>query len=210
MWKYSPLFTMRRLYIVSLVTFVPLSTSQSVTSLSAATGQYDQLSNFTSLITDSPTLLSTIFSSGPNITLLVPSDAAFASYKNATGTSLADLSVTSLSEILSYHVLVSPVSSTTFQAASKGLTIPTYLTDTEFNNRTAGSLLLNQYGNSAKGQVLFFSPTAIPGTKKRSVQVRQTASQGGTTNVRSGLGKVAEINLIDGQWNGGYFQIVNT
>jgi hypothetical protein len=210
MLKYSLFLTMIHFYIVSLVTFIPLVLSHSITSLSAATAQYSQLSKFRNLVTDNPSLLSAVFSSNSNVTLLIPDDTAFDNYENATGTSLADLSVTSLTNILSYHALVSQVSSTSFAAASSGLTIPSFLTDTEFNNRSAGALLLNQFGNNAKGQVLFFSPKEIASTTKRSVIVRQAANQAGTTNVRGGLGKVGEIDLIDGQWDGGYFQIVNT
>jgi len=42
------------------------------------------------------------------------------------------------------------------------------------------------------------------------VVVRQASAQGTTENVRGGRGKVAEVNLIDGTWDGGYFQIVNS
>jgi hypothetical protein len=83
------------------------------------------------------------------------------------------------------------------------------LTDEQYNNRSAGAALQTQFGKNANGQVLFFSTDSIPSTKKLRVKVRQAQAGGATANVRAGVSEVAVLELVDGAWDDGIFQIVD-
>jgi hypothetical protein len=181
-----------------------------VTSLVGALAQYPQVSGFSSFITLNPGAFDSLLPNNTNtgVTVLVPSNTALTTYESKYGVALANLPQDKIHAFLQYLVLVAPLTSANFSKASNGLIVPTLLTDTQYNNRSAGEELLNEFGKNSNGQVLYFSPDTIPTSKKMLVRVRQSQT-GLATNVRAGVSEVTTIDVIDGKWSGGTFQIVN-
>lgn len=183
--------------------------SQSIASLTNALANYTNTKQFSTYLNTNPTAFTTLLSSSPaapggGLTILIPSDSAI----STSGLSLTSLTPETLAPILSYHVLAAPLTGTNFTQA-KGITVPTLLKDALYNNRSGGAQLESQFGKqAAQGQVLFFSSDPIPTTKKFRVRVRQ-AGQGGA-NVRAGQSEVANVDIVDGTWDGGRFQIVDS
>jgi len=86
------------------------------------------------------------------------------------------------------------------------LIVPTLLKDQKYNNRSAGADLINQYGaDAALGNVLYVSKDLINPVK---FKVRQQQDSG--VALRGGMGQGATINAVDGTWDLGYFQIVDS
>lgn len=181
-----------------------------ITSLVTALRPFPQASDFSSFITLNPEALTSLLPNDTTggVTLLVPSNTAFSTYQTKYGVSLASISQDQVRTVLQYHVLVAPLNSTDFKQATNGLTVPTFLTDQQYNNRSAGPALLAEFGKNANGQVLYFSKDPISSSSKVRVRVRQSQS-GDTTNVRAGVSEVTTLDVIDGKWEGGTFQIVN-
>jgi fasciclin domain-containing protein len=198
---------MRQHTFISL-TLLPFTLSQTLYSLTTALEKYPNLSNFTAFLNINPTVFDGLLSgNGSKFTLLIPSDTAITSYQSSTGSSLSALPQSQILPLLSYHVLSAPIVGTNF--TQNGLVVPTLLTDEKYNNRTAGPALQAQFGNNANGQVLYFSTEAIPSTRKLRIKVRQAQGGGDTANVRAGVSEVAAVEVVDGVWDGGVFQIVD-
>jgi transforming growth factor-beta-induced protein len=174
--------------------------------LAAAIASYPDLSSFKSLLDSSSKHFDGILSgdSSKNITVLIPTNEAFTKYadnnQNNPVTSLPDSNLTIL---MQYHIIDAAVTSTTVKAP-RGITAPTLLKDTQYNNRSGGAQLAADYGaGAAQGQVLFISPDPINPVRLR---VRQATS----VSLRGGLAQTGVMQVLDGQWPGGYFQSIDT
>ncbi|RGP66192.1 transforming growth factor-beta-induced ig-h3 [Fusarium sporotrichioides] len=171
--------------------------------LGVVISHYTGLSLFRSLLTSAPQAFTTSLSGrDSNITVLIPTDTAIESYLNASGVShVTELNQTDLQVFFSYHVLSVSLTSTDFEEP-RGLTIPTLLQNSQFNNRSAGPQIQTQFGKGADGQVIFASG------KKRSKRAH------GRPNIilRAGLDQNVKMTALDGSWgtnNVNSFQIVH-
>ncbi len=191
--------------ITALPLFVGGVFADPASSLSAALAQYPSLSSFRQLVGNAPSVFDTLIPiNSVGVTVLAPSNQAIQSYTSKHGP-LRNLSTAALKDILSYHVLVAPVTSANF-TSPRGLTIPTMLAGTLFNNRTAGADLTTAFGPNATGQVLFIQ-------QQLQASVGRVARQSlGTTNVQlqAGLAETANITVLDAPWSLGYFHMVDT
>lgn len=186
-----------------------VSPRQAQQSLSNALSKHADLSAFNQLLSNYPSIVDNITAGADNkITLLVPTNDAFANFlKLSNATDISQLPVKQLLTVFQYHTLDAPLTSTNF-SSPRGLTVPTKLRDELYNLRSPGSALISQFGDEAQGQVLYVSRDTINPIKLR---VRQSSSSGdNTANLRAGLGQTAELTAIDGEWDGGYFQSIDT
>lgn len=171
-----------------------------------AISAYPQLSNFTSLLNSNPSLAQpfySISSSAPQ-TVLVPDDNAFTQYQQSTGQPFSSQPYDYILNVIKYQLLNGNLKTQDFLHPA-GLTVPTGLTGPTYDNRTAGSALISssaQTGNH-DGQVVFIAPN----TTSTSFSPRQLGSAG--AYVQSGLGHQVNLTLIDGVWDGGFFQIMD-
>lgn len=144
--------------------------------------------------------------SSEGITVLVPTDAAFEKYLNTTNiTSIGPDNVKQLTEVLQYHILYTKLNSTGL-SADDGLIVPTLLYGDEYNNRTPGDALTSQYGEgiASTGAPLYVSKDSI-----NPVRFRVRQSNGGL-GARGGMGQGGLIDAVDGVWDQGYFQLMDT
>ncbi|KAK1654399.1 fasciclin domain-containing protein [Colletotrichum phormii] len=201
---------------VAVISLAPLALAidpsihsrQAQQSLSTALSSHADLSTFNEILNSYPSIISNITAGTKNkVTLLVPTNDAFTKFlQQANISEITQLPVSQLLTVFRYHTLDAPLTASNF-SAPRGITIPTKLRDELFNLRTPGPAMIDQYGDDAKGQVLFVSPSTINPTKFR---VRQaTSSDDHTASLRGGLGETAELTSIDGVWDGGYFQSVD-
>ncbi|KAI9893336.1 MAG: hypothetical protein M1814_000466 [Vezdaea aestivalis] len=127
---------MRTSNLYSLLGLASLASAQSanVTGLTALLAATPQLSNLTTFVTQFPALAAQL-SNATNITILAPSNAAFAKLLAGGGASaLAD--TTLVQSLLSYHVLAG-----TYRAAAitnSSAFVPTLLTNPRYANVTGG------------------------------------------------------------------------
>ena len=184
-----------------------LGQEQGGLSLSAALSNYTELSSFSQVLTTFPTLLTLLVPAnlGTRITILVPSNSAFEKFIKANnGQAPTSLPVDKLSAIFQYHILAAQLTSRNF-TTPRGITVPTLLREKLYNNRSAGAALVNTFGAAAsEGNVLFVAPDPIA---KAKLRVRQGTP---SVNARGGLGETSTISAIDGQFDGGAFQIIDT
>jgi len=171
-----------------------------------AISAYPQLSNFTNLLTQNPSLASSLLSSSASTpqTVLVPDDDAFLSFLKSTGQSFSNQSQDYLLAVGQYHILNGNLTSQDFLHA-EGITVPTGLTGPTYDNRTAGDALISSGATTGNhdGQVVFIAPN----TTSTSFSTRQLDSGGAF--VQSGLGHQVNLTAVDGVWDGGAFQIVD-
>jgi len=180
--------------------------------LSTALSKYPEVSTFQGLISQVPGGVSSLLPSGlsPNssngVTVLIPSNKAFSTFLNASNlTNITGVPLDQLVNILFYHIMYAKLTSANFSSPD-GLIVPTLLKDQKYNNRSAGADLINQYGaDAALGNVLYVSKDPINPVK---FKVRQ--QQDGGVALRGGMGQGATINAVDGTWDLGYFQIVDS
>lgn len=188
-----------------------LSRSVLAQDLPTALSNYPEVSTFQGLISQVPGGVASLLPSGisPNstkgVTLLVPSNKAFSSFLNASNiANITSVPLDQLLNILNYHIMYAKLTSANFSSPD-GLIVPTLLKDQKFNNRSAGADLINTYGaDAAQGNVLYISKDPIRPVKFR---VRQ---QDTSVSLRGGMGQDGLINAVDGSWDLGYFQIVDT
>ncbi|KAF6816234.1 beta-ig-h3 fasciclin [Colletotrichum sojae] len=175
----------------------------STQSLVDALGSYADLSSFQQILKTLPGLVNANVNRGA--TVLVPTNTALSNFvKLNNATDVSQLPVSKLQSIFQYHTLDASLSTTNF-SSPRGLTVPTKLTDSVYNLRSPGLALLNQFGADANGQVLYISKDTANPSKFR---VRQSAGE--KSSLRAGLGQSAELTGIDGKWDGGYFQAIDT
>ncbi|KAF7554887.1 hypothetical protein G7Z17_g2625 [Cylindrodendrum hubeiense] len=174
--------------------------------LSSSLEGYDELSLFRSLLSAAPQALSTSLSGKTsNITVIVPTNDAITAYLNESKVSdVTELNIDDIETFFSYHVLVASLKASDF---GDHTVVPTLLQGEEYNNRSAGPQLEQEFGSKATGQVLIAT--------KRTDTSRRTKRQklsGPTVDVRAGLAQDAEMTAVDGKWgpkNVNTFQIVN-
>jgi len=165
--------------------------------LSVALQGYPDLSSFRQVLDQYPSLFSSIISNTTQgVTVLAPTNEALQKYVEENG-QLASIPLSSLKDVMAYHVMATRLTSANF-TDPHGLTVPTFLEGPQYNNRTPGSDLTRIYGPGATGQVLFVQqdPSVVtPGSN--------------SIGVRGGLGQNVNLTAIDGQWDLGYFQIID-
>jgi transforming growth factor-beta-induced protein len=213
---------MHRSHFYALLALPALTLSQTLSSLRNALDDHQDASTFATYLGTNPPALASLLNPNTSTTgiskytILVPSNNALTTYQTSTGKSLTSLPASDLSIILKYHVLVAPLTETNF-TVERGITVPTLLTDEQYNNRSAGDQLARAFGaRAASGQVLYFSSEEIASTSaassvfksKRRVLVRQ--ANAGAVNLRAGAGEIASVDVVDGTWDGGNFQIVSS
>lgn len=150
---------------LSVLALAGLAVAQNSTApdlVTALTGAASQLSTLAGLVPAS--VLSTL-SSLQNITLLAPSNAAFAKVDNATLAALtADPSL--LTALLTYHVLNGTYPSTAIPDSS--VFVPTLLTNTSYTNVTGGQRVEVEKEDD---KVVFFSGTGTNSTVTTAVRI---------------------------------------
>jgi uncharacterized surface protein with fasciclin (FAS1) repeats len=165
-----------------------------------AIAAYPQLSDFTSLMINdtalAESLLDTSVIDGVQ-TILVPSNDAFTKYQQATGHSIESLDPSYLLTILQYHTLNMSLTSAIL-AEQPEIVVSTQLTNPEYNG-IGGANNTNLNTNS---QVVYITSTK----EQNAFQIRQL---GLNVSVDSGLGSIVTMDVIDGTWSGGRFQIVD-
>ncbi|KAH8881587.1 FAS1 domain-containing protein [Thozetella sp. PMI_491] len=181
---------------------------QSQADLSSAISQYPELSSFASLLNSNPGIISSVIPMATkNVTVLVPSNDAFAKYANTTGSNVTTLGASDLVLILQYHVMAANMTTQDFNA-DQGIVVPTLLKDQAHNNRTAGAALKNQYGDdAAQGQLIFAQKASSAPSKSR---VKKAIVSPQRAPLSGGKAQGAVMLLVDGQWSGGSFQIIDT
>lgn len=196
------MYLISRAVISAIISACAIANGANAKSLLEAVSNFPQLSNFTTLLTNYPTLAEGLLTSnytslsGP-ATFLVPSDSAFDKIAVYYDLPIANLTVEQLEPYIQYHLLVGEVTSYNLTAAS-GITVPTYLSAPQFNNRSAGEALgsTGADGNVHNGQVVFLQAKqdqSSSSNTKRFV-VRQLESP--TVNVQSGLGHELVSRLL--------------
>lgn len=171
--------------------------------INALTG-YPGLSTFRGLLSDNSSILDTVLQNNDGkVTVLVPDNDAFAKF-TATFGQLSTISSERLLAILKYHILVSELTTSNF-TVNGGITIPTLLQDEKYNNRSAPAQLATQFGTRANGQVVFAS---LSPNNLTQIKIRQSEAE--DVAVTGGLATQGELNTIDGVWEGGIFQAINT
>ncbi|KAF5025382.1 hypothetical protein F66182_2547 [Fusarium sp. NRRL 66182] len=194
--------------IASLV-FLGLASAQTLTEqLTSAVSNYTSLSLFSSLIGAAPQAFDqTLSDKDANITILIPTNDAIQKYLGSSGVSdVTELSLADMQTFFSYHVLSASLVSSDFNNP-RGLSVPTLLDDSQFNNRSAGPQIRSQFGEEAGGQVVFASTESRDG--KRAVD----DISGPIVNLRAGLAQDVKMTAVDGSWgarNVNTFQVVNS
>ncbi|KAM0541110.1 hypothetical protein ACHAPJ_013377 [Fusarium lateritium] len=175
--------------------------------LTGAIVNYSSLSLFRSLLSASPQTLTTSLSDrDTNITVLIPTNDAINSYLKSSGVSdVTELSQDDVQVFFKYHVLSASLVSKDFDSA-RGLSVPTLLDDSQYNNRTSGPQIESQFGDKATGQVVFASK------EDRDEKRAEKDIDGPTVNLRAGLLQNVKMTAVDGSWgakNVNTFQIVD-
>lgn len=178
--------------------------------LLVALSRYPELSTFSDVVRNLPGGLQSILPSGllsnstRGVTILVPDNKAFLDFTKSVGIpDVLELPANQLLPLLSYHVLASNLTGEDM-AAPDGLIVPTSLQGEQYNNRTAGADLIDKYGaEAARGQVIYLSSNPI-----NPIGARRAGPS--SVNVRGGNGQDSSMKAVDGQWDLGSFQIVNS
>ncbi|KAG5655301.1 hypothetical protein KAF25_010453 [Fusarium avenaceum] len=197
------------LYLKALsLAFLSIANTQTLPEdLATAIANYSSLSLFRSLIVTAPQALSQSLSDkSSNITVLIPTDDAIKSYLKDSGVSdVTELNQTDLQVFFSYHILSASLASSDFDNP-RGLSVPTMLDDSQFNNRSAGPQIQSQFGEDAGGQVVFAS-------KEEKIGKRANEDfTGPTVSLRAGLAQNVKMTAVDGSWgakNVNSFQVVD-
>ncbi|KAI9767504.1 MAG: hypothetical protein M1839_004492 [Geoglossum umbratile] len=171
-------------------------------SLADALNKHSQFSNFTDLLRSHPDLASGLVpaTTADRRTILVPNNDAFGKLTISIGS----LPTAQIRDMLNYHSLVGEMTAADFSAPS-GLTVPTFLTSAQYNNRSSGDRL-NSIGASTashSGQVVVITVRA---NSKREFSVRQQSS---TADVTSGLANKVTLTALDDNWEGGKIQMID-
>lgn len=166
----------------------------SAQSLLEAISGFPELSNFTALLSDDPNLAQALLTSnytslrGP-ATVLVPDNSAFNKLSALYRVSMSNLTIQQLEPYLEYHLLVGQVTSENLTAAS-GITVPTYLTGQQFNNRSAGDALgsTGADGDVHNGQVVFLQAKQDQSSSNNTKRFTVRQLENPTINAQGGLG----------------------
>lgn len=136
--------------VLALTALVASVAAQATQNLTAALTSDPDLSNLTAIVSTFPQLV-TALGSATNITILAPSNAAFAKFLNNSGAN-ATLGNTDLVQaILSYHILNGTINST--QITSNATFVPTHLNSPLLANVTGGQRV-EALNNSGTVQII--------------------------------------------------------
>ncbi|KAK2065461.1 fasciclin domain-containing protein [Colletotrichum caudatum] len=187
-----------------------ISARQLQQSLSNELSKHADFSTFNKILASYPSIIDNVTAGAENkITLLVPTNKAFVNFiKQSNASDISQMSVDQVLTMFKYHTLDAPMTSKNF-SSSKSITVPTKLQDPLYNLRSPGPALISQFGDKAQGQVLYVSRDAINPAKLR-VRQGSSSSDDKVASLRAGLGQNAELTAIDGEWDGGYFQSIDT
>jgi uncharacterized surface protein with fasciclin (FAS1) repeats len=188
----------------STAAFLSLLSLTTAQDLATALQGYPEASQFATQLTDIAGDLNTTSS---KYTILVPTNQAFRDYAAKKGQSISSLALDQRQVYFRYHVLVGALTSSNF-SAPRGLTVPTLLKGSQYNNRTAGTALTSKFGTQGDGQVLYIAK-ALDAASPAKFRVRRQTGAGGDAQVRSGLDSNTTLTAVDGTWSGGTFQIIN-
>jgi len=176
------------------------TSNPSIEQLSDAIEKFPELFLFRSLLAKAPSDVDIAFDGKEKgITVLVPTNDAIGSYLvDQNVTTLDDVGPEELKAILEYHVMDAPLKGDDFDGP-RGIVIPTRLTDEKFNNRSAGELLRDKFGDSGLGQVLFALKEK---TSMRTLRSRQELGTltGPLVKIRAGLKQDVKMTAVDGTW----------
>lgn len=178
--------------------FILASASCAVSqSLLEAISNYTELSNFTALLTNNPNLADAVLTTNTTsllepATLLIPSNEAFAKFEADNNLTISTLDISQLEPYLLYHLLVGQVTTGNLSDAN-GLTVPTFLSAPQYNNRSGGSSLGSNGSdnNPYNGQVVFLQAQQ---SGSRKFSVRQLSNP--TYNATGGAGEVVVSHPI--------------
>ncbi|KAF4968555.1 hypothetical protein FSARC_4070 [Fusarium sarcochroum] len=179
--------------------------------LTGAIANYSSLSLFRNLLGASPQLLSSSLSDKKsNVTVLIPTNDALNSYLKDSGVSdVTELSQEDVQVFFKYHVLSASLVSADFDGP-RGLSVPTLLDDSQYNNRTTGPQIESQFGDKAVGQVVFASKEDRDDNRDDKRATKDI--DGPTVNLRAGLAQNVKMTAVDGSWgtkNVNTFQVVD-
>ncbi|KAK1593174.1 fasciclin domain-containing protein [Colletotrichum navitas] len=187
-----------------------MSPRQLQQSLSNALSKHADFSAFNQILSNYPRIIDNVTAEADNkITLLVPTNNAIANFlKQSNASDVSQIPVDRVLTMFKYHTLDAPMTAMNF-SSSRGITVPTKLQDSLYNLRSPGPALISRYGDGAQGQVLYISRDTISPARLR-VRQGSSSSDDKVANLRAGLGQTAELTTIDGEWDGGYFQSIDT
>lgn len=119
-----------------LLSLAALAASVSAQQLTSLLGNNSDLSSLSSYVTLFPQLVTTL-SSATNITILAPSNAAFAKYMNSSaGAAIAANDTAAIQALLTYHVLNGTHYASTINGTAAF--VPTMLSNAAYTNVTGG------------------------------------------------------------------------
>jgi uncharacterized surface protein with fasciclin (FAS1) repeats len=194
---------------IALTLALATSAASQATQQSLATGlsPYADLSIFKSILDVFPGFISSVLDGRSSVTVLIPTNQAITNFlAKSNVTDLVQIPVSTLHTVFKYHIMDAALKATNFSKPG-GITVPTLLRDSQYNNRTAGAELTKIFGSQATGQVLFVQKDSIPVASK--FRVRQS-TQGPNANLRGGLAQTGLLTSVDGSWDGGVFQVIDT
>ncbi|KAH7400866.1 FAS1 domain-containing protein [Phaeosphaeria sp. MPI-PUGE-AT-0046c] len=194
---------------LSVLALAGQALAQNTPTLLQALNSSSSLSSLSGVLALNPQLVETL-GNAKNITILAPSNAAFAKIDNAT---LAGLTANTglLTAILQYHVLNGTVYGSSVTNASAF--VPTLLTNPLFTNVTGGQRVRAQLSN---GNVTFFSGLNFNSTVSQAnvnftggtihvidslltlpENISSTATAAGLTSLRGALNATNLVNTVD-------------
>lgn len=171
--------------VKSVVTLTLFTTSTFAQSLLEAIAGYPGLTNFVTLLQNNPNLANALLSNANRsslslsepTTVLIPSNEAFRKESTLFGLPYQNLTVEQLQPYLQYHLLVGSVTSTNLTNST--LTVPSFLSAEQYNNRSAGAALGADTSGSHNGQVVILSPIRTSSNKFLIRQLGGISAQGG-------------------------------
>ncbi|KAM0228952.1 hypothetical protein ACHAPO_010359 [Fusarium lateritium] len=194
--------------VITALAFSTVAIAQTLPEdLARVISNYSSLSLFRSLLSSAPqALITSLSEKDSNVTVLIPTNNAIQSYLKASSVSdVTELNQTELQVFFSYHVLSASLKSSDFDDP-RGLSVPTLLQNSQFNNRSAGPQIESQFGKGSDGQVIFAS------RQDRNNKRADDDLGGPNVMLRAGLAQDVKMTAVDGSWgtnNINSFQIVD-
>lgn len=163
--------------------------------LSSALEGYPNLSLFRSLLgAAGQSFEAVVGEDAKNVTVLVPTDDAINTYLRDSGlTGVSELTLDEIQTFFSYQTLAASLKGKDFDTPN-GMTVPTLLQGAEYNNRSAGPELTQEYGEKATGQVVFATQ------KDKSSRRMKRQGAGPVVNIRAGLAQDVGMTAVDATW----------
>ncbi len=174
-----------------LAGYLPRTMADIASELSSVLAAYPNLSDMRQLVNQDPDIINTVFGDNQNLTILVPTNDAFAAFASAHGQDFTSADAEFVANTLSYHILAGALTDANFNSEI-ATAVPSLLTGELYNNRSSGTNFETAFGPGANGQVVL-----IERTSDGFILVQ--ASQGHTN-----------LTALDKEWPGGYIQIVDS